>query len=198
VLAYERALALLGIGLALAGQAAVVRSASLLTLAAGIVGGIAGEADLANSAWVADHLFVLALPGPIACVIAGLALALPLIVQQWALPILAAGFGFLIGVAIGLAAPAGYTVGFAAGGALGGLWIAVTPALLFPPVRVGWARILVRILGSWLIAIGIMLGGTRLIAARPTPDTLQLQQPPTSPPMILPRHGTGGEFRQEP
>jgi hypothetical protein len=42
-------------------------------------------------------------------------------------------------------------------------------------------RILTRILGSWLIAIGIMLGGVRVIAATP-----KLAAPPPPPPNAAP------------
>jgi hypothetical protein len=57
--AYERTLALLGMGLALARQTAIPRLSGVAALAVGIAAGIAGEGDLANSAFVADHLFVL-------------------------------------------------------------------------------------------------------------------------------------------
>lgn len=209
--AYERMLALLGLGLALARQMAVARWSGVIALAVGIAGGIAGEGDLANSAWVADHLFVLALPGPLACAIAGLALALPPILQTWLLPVFAAPLGFLVGIAIGLAAPAGSVLAFSAGGALGALWIAVTPALLFQWVQGPWARIFIRILGSWLIAVGVLLGAVRLIAVKPSaealppPTTLQPLPPsaipeavpPPASPGAFPRGGED-EFRQQP
>jgi len=211
VFAYERVLALLGLGLALARPTAVVRWSSIIVLAVGIAGGIAEEGHFANSALVADHLFVLALPGPVACAIAGLALALPRILQTWLLPVFAAPLGFLVGIATGLAAPASDVLAFSAGGALGELWIAATPALLFQSLQGPWARIFTRILGSWLIAVGVLLGAVRLIAAKPAaealppPATLQPLPPsaipeavpPPASPGAFPRGGED-EFRQQP
>jgi hypothetical protein len=209
--AYERALALLGMGLALSRLTVFPRWSGVAALTAGMAGGVAGENDLANSAFVADHLFILALPGPTACVIAGLALALPLLLQEWALPVLAAALGLSIGLAIGLAAPAGNVLAFSAGSVSSGLWIVITPALLFPWLQISWARIFTRILGSWLIAIGLLLGGVRLIASKPSPEApprpTMTQTPPLSaapeaiPPPAGPApfgRGREGEFRQQP
>jgi hypothetical protein len=196
-LAYDRALALFGMGLALARLPSLARSPSVVVLAIAIAAGIGGEGDLANSGFVAGHLSVIALPGPVACVIAGLLLALPLRPQKWILPILTTVSGFLVGLAIGLAAPAGEILAFGTGGTIGSLWFAVMPALLLPPLGITWARILVRILGSWLIAIGVMLGASRLIAAKPPVETLPLPSPALSPPAVAPHRGAE-EFRQEP
>jgi hydrogenase/urease accessory protein HupE len=209
--AYERALALFGLGLALARQTVVPRWSSVAALTVGIAAGTAGEGNLANSALVGDPLFVLALPGPVACLIAGLALALPPILQKWLLPVFAAVVGCLIGIAIGLAAPAGSVFAFSAGGALAGLWIAVAPALLFQSAQRPWARILVRILGSWLIAIGLLLGGVRIIASKPPPPAFPPPAtaeplPPSAEPQAVPppaaaapfARGPGGELREQP
>jgi len=211
VRAYERALALLGMGLALSRQTVFARWSGVAALTAGMAGGVAGENDLANSAFVADHLFILALPGPTACVIAGLALALPLLLQEWALPVLAAALGLSVGLAIGLAAPAGNVLAFSAGGVSSGLWIAIAPALVFPSLQISWARIFTRILGSWLIAIGLLLGGVRLIASKPSPEapslptmtqTLPLSAAPEAiPPPVGPApfgRGREDEFRPQP
>jgi len=165
---------------------------AFLFAAVGIAGGLAGERSFADSEFVASHLLVLNLPGPLVCVLAGLALALPLTLQSWILPVLSAAAGILVGLAIGLATPAGEAIAFASGAALGGLWIAAIPALVFPPIRAGWARILTRIIGSWLIAIGVMLGGLRVIVAKPELAPLapasRAVAPPTSssPPEALP------------
>jgi hypothetical protein len=179
--AYERAFALLGFGLALARHSGLGRWLSLLIMAGGIASGVVGEADFANSSFVARHLFVLNLPGPLVCVIAGVALAVPLALQSWILPIFSAAVGILIGLGIGLAAPANELMAFAAGAALGSLSITAIPALLFPPIRAGWGRILTRIVGSWLIAIGVMLGGMRLVTAKSTLGAL-----PSAPPAAAP------------
>jgi hydrogenase/urease accessory protein HupE len=197
-LAYERAFALLGLGLALARQPGPRRWLSFLVAAAGIASGIAGEYAFADSKFVAGHLLVLNLPGPLVCVLAGLALALPLSLQSWILPALAAAAGILVGLAIGLSTPAGEAVAFASGAALAGLSIAAIPVLVFPPIRAGWARILTRILGSWLIAIGVMLGGLRVITAKPelpplAPASRTVTPPASSslpqavPPSVAPR-----------
>lgn len=179
--AYERALAALGFGSAAARQRIVPRWSSMAAFAAGSIAGIAGASNVANSAFVGDHLYVLALPGPIACVIAGLALAVPAVPQRRLLPFLAVIFGMVIGLAIGFEAPGGDARAFSAGASLGGLWIAAVPALLLPFAQRAWVRILTRILGSWLIAIGIMLGGVRVIAATP-----KLAAPPPPPPNAAP------------
>jgi hypothetical protein len=209
--AYERVLALLGMGLALSRQTVLARWSGVAALTVGIAAGIAGEGNLANSDFVTDHLFVLALPGPVACAIAGLALALSPILQKWLLPGFAVLLGFLVGIAIGLAAPAGSELGFSAGGTLSELWIAITSALFFQSLQRPWVRIFTRILGSWLIAVGILLGGVRLIAVKPAaealppPPTLQRFPPSTIPEAVPPPaapggfpHGGENEFRQQP
>lgn len=210
VLAYERAFAELGLGLALARRSWLGRWSGFLVAAAGIAAGVAFENTIADSNFVAGHLYVLKLPGPLVCAIAGLALALPLTLQSWILPLLAAVSGVLIGLAIGLAAPAGGEIAFAIGAGLGGLWIAALPALLFPPIQSGWARILTRIVGSWLIAIGVMLGTLQIITARPklapappspaaaepsSPSSLPQAVPPSEAPRLF-RHGRENDFGQ--
>jgi hydrogenase/urease accessory protein HupE len=190
--AYERAFALLGLGLALARQPGLGRWLSFVIAAGGVASGIAGEHAFANSEFVAGHLVILNLPGPLVCVVAGLALALPLSLQTWILPILSAAAGILVGLAIGLSTPANEAMAFASGAALGGLWIAAIPVLVFPPIRAGWARILTRIVGSWLIAIGVMLGGLRIIAVKPElaplppPSRTVAPLPPSSLPQAVP------------
>jgi hydrogenase/urease accessory protein HupE len=210
VRAYERMLAVLGLGLAASRQAVSLRWSSIGAFAAGSIVGIAGESGVANSAFVAGHLYVLTLPGPIACVIAGLALALPAAVQKWVLPVLAVISGVAIGMAVGFEAPGGTLLRFAAGGVLAGLWLVLIPALLLPLARGAWLRILTRILGSWLIAIGIMLGGVRVIGAKPKLEALPppapaaAPLPPSSLPQALPppaaprpfKHGRENDFGQ--
>ena len=210
MVAYERAFALLGLGLALARQSPVGRWLSFLIAAGGMAVGIVAEYQVANSEFVAGHLFLLNLPGPLVCVLAGLALALPLRLQSWALPVLSGTVGILSGLAVGLAAPAGEFAAFTGGAALAGLWIAALPVLLFPTIRAGWARILTRIVGSWLIAIGLMLGGLRIITAQPklaplpppstaaepaSPSSIPQAVPPAEAPRLF-KHGHTNDFGQ--
>src|SRR6202011_344401 len=95
--------------------------------------------------------------------------------------------------------------------ALSELWIAITPALFFRSLRGSWTRIFARIFGSWLIAVGILLGGVRLIAAKPAaqalpPPTMVQPRPPSAipeavPPPAAPRafpRGGENEFPQQP
>jgi hypothetical protein len=191
VLAYERALALFGFGFAVARQRPLTRVAIFLSLVAGIAAGIVSEGGLANSAFVADHLFVLKLPGPISAVMAGGGLALPLFLQKWTLPPLAAVLGFFVGLATGLASPAGDAIAFSTGAMTASLWVAFAPTLLCLPLHAPWARIFVRILGSWLIAIGVMLGGTQLI-----PPKLSPEEAPPPPPATLFPDERRDDFRQ--
>ena len=71
-------------------------------------------------------------------------------------------------------------------------------------------QIVTRILGSWLIAIGIMLGGVRIMAAKPALQALPPAEPTTAipepsavpqalPPTAAPRlfkHGHENDFGQ--
>jgi len=194
-------------GIAAARLGVVVCTAGVLMLAMGLAIGVVGEDWFANVPVVTDHLFLLSLPGPAACVLAGIGLALPDTLERLVLPPILGLAGILGGLAIGLAAPAIDRLGFVAGAGAVSLALTLIPMLVLAPLRAGWTRILVRIVGSWLIAIGVMLGGTRVIAAKPPPAlpppppaAPQMSAPSTPPEAIepppaveRPSRGDGGE-----
>jgi hypothetical protein len=106
----------------------------------------------------------------------------------------------LCGAALGfLAALHDPTVGdsqFVGGAAAAGLWLIAIPPALLRRFDGPWLKIGSRILASWLVAIGLLLGGSKLVVqqrAEQAQAPVQLfVQPPAS---IDPPEGTAGSTR---
>jgi len=161
---YDQTLPLLGFGLALAQTAIGLRVANLLIFAAGIPAGSLFAAWLADA--TSNPLFplgyVLAL-GPAASVVTGLVLVAPAAVRRWTLPFAALLCGAGLGLVVDTTGATPQEWGFAAGAILAGCWILLAPILLWRSLAQSWFPIAARIFGSWLIAIGAMLGALVLI-----------------------------------
>jgi urease accessory protein len=102
-------------------------------------------------------------PGALSYLLVGALLAANLALPPWVVGALAAGYGALHGLLNGSALAA-------IGGAWPELLGIVTTVLMLTllisaavvPLRAGWGRIVVRVMGSWVAAIGLLMLGWTL------------------------------------
>jgi hypothetical protein len=168
---YDQSLALAGLGCAVALAPRRWPLVAAFAFAGAIAFGGLAESHVAEAIAAEPALIdYLALIGPISCVTAGLALALPSGMGRWLLPLAAAGPGMGLGLVIVLDETSVEYWQFAAGVVFAGIALAAAPAVLLSGLRAPWVTVASRILGGWLIAIGLMLGGAKLIA-KPTHET---------------------------
>lgn len=180
-----RALPLFGFGCAL-GQVRPrfsVMAFALFALAVPL--GVFAEPVLLSRAGVSQQAWtmVLALTGPFSCVVAGLALALGERWRGWVLLPAAAVLGGVLGIAVKLNDIGLHDAGFMIAAGLTGLWCVLSVDLIWKVFRRPWFAVAARILGSWLLAIGVMLGGAALVPCRPPV--------PVQPPVAAPEEGPG-------
>lgn len=187
VLSYERALPLLGFACALAvvrlWQAALGVLLSVIGLWLGFVARDWLIAAIVSGPATAARL---ALPGPISCLAAGLALAVPERLRPWLLPPVAIIIGAMLAVGIKLIDPSFHDPNFLRGAIVAGVWLVAAVGLTGQLCNRPWFRIAIRILGSWLITIGLMLGASILV---PRANLGNALQPPPQPPDMLERPG---------
>ncbi len=173
-LAPARVLPLIGLGAAFGLIGARAFVAALLLLAIGIAGGLFAEDWLL---WVLDtvpragtHLF---LTGPISYLAAGAALVFSARVRSYVTPATAAIFGAMLGLTIRLTDPSLHEPAFTWTPVLIAFWIVAAVSLPLRSFWRGWFPIFGRILGSWLLAIGLLYGGASLVPQRrlPAPPT---------------------------
>jgi hypothetical protein len=173
---YDQALSLLALGLVLAHLPGCGPLFGGALFAAGVpLGGFASNLivdALLSGADIFD--FLLAIP-PVCCVMTGLALAFPR-VRIWIGPPAAAACGMALGLVLNFDDPTAAEWVFAGGTVLSGLWLVLWPLLLWRAFAQALLVIPVRIFGSWVVAIGIMLGALHLIPHR------EGASPPVDPP----------------
>lgn len=168
VLSYQRALPLLGLGCVLAlmrpWQAALGAALAVLGLWAGFV-----TRDWLIAAIVSGPATTgrLALPGPISCLAGGLILAVSERLRSWLLPPAAIIIGATLALGIKLVDPSFHDPNFLRGAVAASVWLVAAIGLTGRLCDRPWFRIAIRIVGSWLIAIGLMLGAAILLP-RPT------------------------------
>ncbi|MBS0251463.1 MAG: hypothetical protein JSR78_10430 [Proteobacteria bacterium] len=172
---------LIGFGVAIAllgsGKATI---AALLFLLGTVLGFYCHRAFVTVMAFVpnaADHLF---LASPIALIAAGLLLISPTPVRGvFAVPA-ALIIGAMLAQTISLTDPTinGWTVSLI--GVALGLWVIVTIALCIRAFYRPWFFVAARIVGSWLLAIGLLYGSAAFVVRTPLslPDTNLM--PPSS------------------
>ena len=112
----------------------------------------------------ATHLF---LTGPISYLAAGAALACGDRLRPYFAPIAAAILGAMLALAIKLTDPSLHEPAYTWTPMLIACWIVAAVALTLRAFRRGWFSIFGRILGSWLVAIGLLYGGASLVPKRP-------------------------------
>jgi hypothetical protein len=176
ILSYERALPLLGLGCALALMRPAQAALGAALVALGLWLGFAAR-DWLIAAIVSGPATTsrLALPGPIACLAAGLVLAVPDRLRAWLLPLAALVIGAMLAIAIKLVDPSFHDPNFLRGAIAASVWLVAAIALTGRLCDRPWFRIALRIVGSWLIAIGLMLGAAILL---PRPNIGNIPQPP--------------------
>jgi hypothetical protein len=168
ILSYERALPLLGLGCALTlmrpWQAALGAVLAVLGLWLGFAARDWLIPVIVSGPPTAGRL---GLPGPISCLAAGLILAVPERHRPWLLPPVAIIIGAMLAIGIKLVDPSLHDPNFLRGAIAASVWLVVVLGSTGQLVNRPWFRIALRILGSWLIAIGLMLGAVILLP-RPT------------------------------
>ncbi len=105
---------------------------------------------------------ILLVTGPLSPVVAGLTLAVSDQWRRWILLPMAFLLGSILGVAITLDAASADQHSFAEAATAMAVWLVASVAFSWAAFERPWFRIGGRIIGSWLIAIGLMLGGSLL------------------------------------
>lgn len=188
----ERVLPLVGLGLA---TALVSVRLGVLTLVALLLGEVVGAllydrflGVMAGVRGATTHAFLTA---PFSMLIIGVVLVVSGRFRTWTIPAAALLIGALLAVVTKLTDPTLNDLRIPLSGTIIALWIIVAVGLIgriFPPA---WYTIGVRILGSWLVAIGLLLGGTAIATKPPT----AMPQPSAA----APADGLGiGRYRYEP
>lgn len=177
----DRALPMIGLGCALGQVGRRWSAPAALLLAVGTGAGFFGEPWLVSVAGGSPPLWTLLrlATGPLGGLVAGIALAVPGRVRGGILLPAALVIGAQLGLAVTLNGP-GLDDGEFTGAAIGtALWLTVAVALTWRRFERPWFGIAGRIFGSWLIAIGLMLGGA-VLTPRHTPRQSAISPPPLS------------------
>jgi hypothetical protein len=181
-LAPARVLPLVGLGAVFALIGLRALAAALALFALGIVAGIAGQdrllamLDLVPRA--ATHLFF---TGPISYLAAGAALVAGARWRDWLTPLAALIVGAMLALTIKLTDPSLHEPAYTWTPVLIAFWIVAAVTLTLRAFRRGWFSIFGRILGSWLLAIGLLYGGASLVPPKRQPPPPAVQPPPDLP-----------------
>ncbi|MBO0661624.1 hypothetical protein LQ948_03480 [Jiella sp. MQZ9-1] len=183
-IAPERSIPILALGLALGLVGWKVRCAALIFAVAGFAVGVFGQVAWLNllallPAATAHDFYV----GPVSSIVAGLALICGMRLRPVVTPIAAFLLAALWALWINLLDPTMHDLKITLAGIAVALAVlgAVTPTVL--AYRRPWMFVAAPIGGSWLVAIGLLYGGTYL-ATKPVPLT-----PPPPPAKTAPDPG---------
>jgi len=160
----QRILPLLGLGAAcgLVGTRAFI--AAVLLFGLGIAGGFAMHDRIVLFLYAALHgPTYLFLTGPISCLAVGLALVPGARPLPWLLPIAALVGGATLAVAIFLSTPTLDDPALTWTQLLAAVWIVAAVAMTTRTFRRQWFAVFGRILGSWILAIGLLYGAASLV-----------------------------------
>lgn len=174
----ERVIPLAGLGVAIAlarGRHVVVAPVTfLLGVALGMLFRDRYLALVAGVPGASTHLF---LTGPFSAIAAGLLLIMPTRLRPWVLPFAAVLIGAMLGVATTLTDPTLNDPVISLIAILIALWILAVIGLSGQAFWRAWFAIAARIVGSWLVAIGLLLGGAAIATRAPVLAPL----PPRAP-----------------
>jgi hypothetical protein len=174
---YEIGLALVGLGLALVQHRPWQRLQGFALFAIGIIAGaVLEQRVIAAVLWHSYTFFFLF--GPSCCLLVGLALLLPQRIRAFFLPAVALIAGIAVGVTIGLdnVAPPG-VYGFEIAAGLAAMWVAAAVVLHAPWLDAPWVPVAGKVGGSWLIAIGLLLGAAGLLKPRAAVEAPSIAPP---------------------
>lgn len=176
---YAQAFSLLALGIALSQVPRRPAGASLALFAAGFLLGVLVK-DRVLAALVArpGAFEQTRLIAPAGCILSGIALAVTGRAQALAVLVVAALAGIAIGFVAALNDPTFGETGFALGAAVAAVWLLAAPLPFVPRLTAGPVRIASRILASWLVAIGLMLGAAKFFERTPAPPA---PPPPATP-----------------
>lgn len=178
-LAPARILPLVGLAAAFALIGLRALSAALALLGLGIVGGIVGQdrllAILDMVPRAATHLFF---TGPISYLAVGAALVAGARWREWLAPAAALIIGAMLALTIKLTDPSLHEPAYTWTPLLIAFWIVAAVTLTLRAFRRGWFTIFGRILGSWLLAIGLLYGGASLVPPKRQPPPPAMALPP--------------------
>lgn len=170
VLAPQRTLPVVALGVAFGLTTLRSRTAGFLLFCLGIVAGFVGQYWLL---WLLDtipqaatHLY---LTNPLCYLASGIALVMPGKMRGGAVPIAAAIFGALSALLIQMTDPSLHAPAFTAAPIVIALWILAAAAFIIGALWRNWFPIFGRILGSWMLAIGLLYGGASLVPPRNPP-----------------------------
>ncbi|MGB0085176.1 MAG: hypothetical protein WBP94_07385 [Rhodomicrobiaceae bacterium] len=165
--AYERILPLVGLGVLLALGDIRQCLTGLAAFTLGIVLGFSFvdsfTSALAGLPGAKTHLF---LTGPILSIAVGVALGAPKRIGPVVLPVAAIIAGAMVAIALRLTNQSFHDPAAAAAGIAFAFWIPAAVSMTVWAFRQAWFQTAGRILGSWLIAIGVLYGGASLISPR--------------------------------
>jgi hypothetical protein len=170
----------LGVAFGMIGLRASIAAHVLFAL--GIAGGVLAEDRLLflldRVPGAATHMF---LTGPVTYLAAGVALVVSARSRAYAAPPAAAVFGAMIGLSTKLTDPSLHEPAYTWTPILIAFWMVLAVALSLRGFWRGWFPVFGRILGSWMLAIGLLYGGVALIPkTAPPPPAVAL--PPASAP----------------
>jgi hypothetical protein len=180
-LAPERVLPLIGLGAACGLVGTRSFGAALLLFGLGI---LVGSVEQDWLLWVLYNLpggpTYLFLTGPISCLAVGLALVPGARLLPWLLPIGSIVAGAMLSLAVFLTDPSLHDPAFIGTPLLAAFWIVAAVALTVRAFWRGWFGIFGRILGSWLVAVGLLYGGASLLPVlKPPPPPIDTSKEST-------------------
>lgn len=180
--AADKALPLLGLGCALALLGRIQATMCVALFLLGAVLGFALQRQFIKVMGfvpdAADHLF---LAGPISLIAAGVLLLLPAFLKSWWVPAAALTIGAMLAQIIALTDPTVDSWDVSLVGVGLGLWAVVTTWLCVRSFYRDWFPVGLRIVGSWLLAIGLLYGGSSFVPrpALPSLPDESVMTPPT-------------------
>lgn len=181
---YDLVLAMLGLSIAI-GMAGTIRQVQAITLGflAPLVPMLAFFDPIFSvilASPLGHELFLIA---PAAVMLSGAVLWLPEGLRRYGAPLAAAVVGFSLSLFIGLD---DFGIGikdFMFSAVLGALWILIVPGMMLRPFRGEWLTIPARIIGSWLVVIGIIVTVSLYVPLAPNapPPPLPTGSQPDAP-----------------
>ncbi|MGV1896993.1 hypothetical protein GOZ84_16730 [Agrobacterium vitis] len=177
----ERLLPLIGTGFILGQLPRRRLPLALLVLAAGFVAGFVWRDMwmqlLAPLPAAPSHFFLV---GPLACLLAGAILVLPLPLRFWSGLALLPVLGIALSLAISFSDPSLHDRLYLPSALSAALWLLLVSGLVAGIVTAAWTRIASRVYGSWLLAIGMLYGGAYMASKQTTLTPPPFADPPAA------------------